>query len=72
MEDMAEHMVPSLGTLIPDYWAEAMLPQSTPLGRAIRRGPESRTFYEILALVAAGKSSARSMPTSPGTTLIRA
>lgn len=55
IEDLADHVVPNLGPIIPDYWAEAMLPRSTPMGRPIRRGPESRTFHEILALVAAGK-----------------
>jgi DNA-binding transcriptional LysR family regulator len=55
MEDLGDHIVPNGGPAFPDYWAEAMLPRFTPQGRPIRRGPDARTFHEILALVAAEK-----------------
>jgi DNA-binding transcriptional LysR family regulator len=38
---------------IPSYWREAMIPERTPAGRLIPRGPYAKTFHEILALVTA-------------------
>lgn len=57
MEDLGDQITPSLSPAMPDYWEEAMLPRFTPLGRPIRRGPEARTFHEILTLVAEGKAA---------------
>jgi hypothetical protein len=44
---------PDVNPDIPRYWGEAMVPERTPGGRLIPRGPRPRTFHEILALVAA-------------------
>lgn len=55
LEDLGDVVAPSLSPVMPDYWEEAMLPRFTPGGRPIRRGPEARTFHEILTLVAEDK-----------------
>lgn len=54
MEVLGDHIVPRLNGPIPAYWEAAVLPARTPAGRPVRRGPAVTTFYEILALVAAG------------------
>jgi DNA-binding transcriptional LysR family regulator len=53
MEDLGGRQVPDSSPEIPGYWREAMIPERTPGGRLIPRGPYARTFHEILALVAA-------------------
>ncbi|MFI7610797.1 LysR family transcriptional regulator [Nonomuraea terrae] len=55
MEDLAGRPVLDPGPAAPDYWAEAMIPASTPCGGPIPRGPRARTFHELLVLVAAGE-----------------
>ncbi|MDO3700246.1 LysR family transcriptional regulator [Micromonospora sp. C28SCA-DRY-2] len=55
VEDLAGRTVLDPGTDAPDYWVEAMLPAVTPSGQPIPRGPRTRTFHEVLALVAAGQ-----------------
>ncbi|MFI7643829.1 LysR family transcriptional regulator [Nonomuraea sp. NPDC049400] len=54
LEDLAGRTAPDPGPDAPAYWITAMLPEHTPSGRHISRGPAARTFHEILALVAAG------------------
>ncbi|WP_329374705.1 LysR family transcriptional regulator [Streptomyces sp. NBC_01483] len=54
MEVLGDHIVPRLNGPLPAYWESAVLPARTPAGRSVRRGPAASTFYEILALVAAG------------------
>ncbi|MFF1916622.1 LysR family substrate-binding domain-containing protein [Streptomyces sp. NPDC058239] len=54
LEVLGDHIVPRLKGPIPTYWETAVLPTRTPAGRPVRRGPAVTTFYEILALVAAG------------------
>ncbi|MGW8798002.1 LysR substrate-binding domain-containing protein [Streptomyces sp. NPDC055775] len=53
-EVLGDHIVPRLHGPVPAYWEAAVLPARTPVGRPVRRGPAVTTFYEILALVAAG------------------
>jgi DNA-binding transcriptional LysR family regulator len=54
VEVLGDHIVPRLNGPLPAYWESAVLPARTPAGRPVRRGPAVSTFYEILALVAAG------------------
>ncbi|MFE2737842.1 substrate-binding domain-containing protein [Streptomyces sp. NPDC059349] len=54
MEVLGGHIVPRLNGPLPAYWESAVLPTRTPAGRPVRRGLAVSTFYEILALVAAG------------------
>ncbi|GIF63961.1 LysR family transcriptional regulator [Asanoa ishikariensis] len=42
----------SLGSRAPDYWIESMVPRSTPDGTPVLRGPEVKTFHEVLHTVA--------------------
>lgn len=68
MEDLGDCVVPDPAGL-PEYWIGAMLPVRTPAGRAIlRSGPRPTTFHEVLTLVAAANSFARSTNTSSATT----
>jgi DNA-binding transcriptional LysR family regulator len=39
---------------VPDYWDHALVPQHTPDGRPVERGPSFATLQEMLALVGAG------------------
>jgi DNA-binding transcriptional LysR family regulator len=39
---------------VPDYWDHALVPQHTPEGRPVERGPSFATVQEMLALVGAG------------------
>jgi DNA-binding transcriptional LysR family regulator len=39
---------------VPDYWDQALVPQHTPDGRPVHRGPSFGTIQEMLALVGAG------------------
>jgi DNA-binding transcriptional LysR family regulator len=55
LEDLADNHVVDIGSEIPEYWVNAMVPGRTPLGRRIPRGPAARTFHEILSLVADGR-----------------
>lgn len=54
LEVLGDHPVPSLAGPIPAYWTSAVLPTRTPSGRPVSQGPAVSTFYEVLALVAAG------------------
>jgi DNA-binding transcriptional LysR family regulator len=51
MEDLGGRPVFDPGPTPPRYWFDAMLPERSPGGRLIPRGPLARTFHEILALV---------------------
>ncbi|MGW4242169.1 LysR family transcriptional regulator [Nocardia sp. NPDC004722] len=53
MEDLADCVFPRLGN-VPQYWAEGMLPATTPSGIPIARGPEAASFFEILPLITSG------------------
>lgn len=55
MEDFADRLFLDPGPTLPDSWTEAMLPQRTPSGRPIPRGPRAGTFHEVLTMVAAGE-----------------
>lgn len=55
LEDLGDHLVLDPGPAVPDYWAEAMIPLTTPAGRPVRRSPPARTFHEVMALVATGR-----------------
>ncbi|GAA3399249.1 LysR family transcriptional regulator [Streptomyces roseoviridis] len=55
MEDLAGRTVLDPGQNVPESWFAAMCPDRTPSGQPIPRGPQARTFHEILALVAAGR-----------------
>ena len=54
VEVLAEHAVPAVRGAPPPSWMAAVLPERTPSGREIPRGPAASTYQEILALVAAG------------------
>lgn len=54
IEALADHAVPTVRGTAPQSWLEAVLPERTPAGREIPRGPAASTYQEILALVAAG------------------
>ncbi|MFE6972714.1 LysR family transcriptional regulator [Streptomyces sp. NPDC057682] len=56
LEVLAEYPVPRVGNSVPAYWEAAVLPERTPSGRPVPRGPEVTTFYEVLALVATGEA----------------
>ncbi|MFI9508266.1 LysR family transcriptional regulator [Nocardia sp. NPDC052566] len=56
LEDLGDNTVFGLGPEVPAYWQEAMVPFHTPSGRPIRRGPQVRTFQEILTMIAAGRA----------------
>ncbi|MEC3914560.1 LysR family transcriptional regulator [Nocardia sp. CDC160] len=53
MEDLAGCVFPELGN-VPRYWAEGMLPATTPSGVPIARGPEAASFFEVLPLIMSG------------------
>ncbi|MGP3776055.1 LysR family transcriptional regulator [Streptomyces sp. SDT5-1] len=55
LEVLGDHVVPSVAGPVPDYWPRSVLPDRTPAGRPVRRGPAVATFYEVLALVASGE-----------------
>lgn len=55
LDDLAGRTVVDPGPAVPDYWAEAMVPLTTPSKQAVHRGPRARTFHEVLALVAADR-----------------
>lgn len=54
IEALADHAVPTVRGPAPQSWLEGVLPERTPAGREIPRGPAASTYQEILALVAAG------------------
>ncbi|KGN30735.1 hypothetical protein N802_05890 [Knoellia sinensis KCTC 19936] len=56
LEGLAGRTVPDGGPLMPQEWLHAICPKRTPDGRMIHRGPQARTFHELLALVAAGRA----------------
>lgn len=55
VEALAGHVVPAVRGSAPPLWMASVLPDRTPSGREIPRGPAVTTFHEILTLVAAGK-----------------
>jgi DNA-binding transcriptional LysR family regulator len=52
--DLAGTTVLRASPAVPDYWDRALVPQHTPDGRAVERGPSFGTVQEMLALVGAG------------------
>ena len=55
--DLARTQVLRTPPAIPDYWDQALVPQHTPDGRPVERGPSFETTQEMLALVGAGKGT---------------
>ncbi len=52
--DLARTKVLRTAPTVPDYWDQALVPQHTPDGRPVERGPSFGTVQEMLALVGAG------------------
>ena len=52
--DLARTTVLRTPPAVPDYWDHALVPQHTPDGRPVERGPSFGTIQEMLALVGAG------------------
>ena len=52
--DLARTKVLRTPPAVPDYWDHALVPQHTPDGRPVERGPSFDTVQEMLALVGAG------------------
>jgi DNA-binding transcriptional LysR family regulator len=52
--EIAETKVLRPMSAVPDYWDHALVPQHTPDGRPVERGPSFATAQEMLALVGAG------------------
>jgi DNA-binding transcriptional LysR family regulator len=52
--DLATAKVLRTTQAVPDYWDHALVPQHTPEGRPVERGPSFATAQEMLALVGAG------------------
>jgi hypothetical protein len=52
--DLARTTVLRTSPSVPDYWDQALVPQHTPDGRPVERGPTFGTVQEMLALVGAG------------------
>lgn len=52
--DLARTKVLRTPPTVPDYWDQALVPQHTPDGRPVERGPSFGTVQEMLALVGAG------------------
>jgi DNA-binding transcriptional LysR family regulator len=52
--DLARTTVLRTPPVVPDYWDHALVPQHTPDGRPVERGPSFSTVQEMLALVGAG------------------
>jgi DNA-binding transcriptional LysR family regulator len=52
--DLARTKVLHTPPTVPDYWDQALVPQHTPDGRPVERGPSFGTVQELLALVGAG------------------
>lgn len=52
--DLARAKVLRTPPAVPDYWDQALVPQHTPDGRPVERGPSFDTIQEMLALVGAG------------------
>jgi DNA-binding transcriptional LysR family regulator len=52
--DLAATKVLRTTLAVPDYWDHALVPQHTPEGRPVERGPSFTTAQEMLALVGAG------------------
>jgi DNA-binding transcriptional LysR family regulator len=55
--DLARAKVLRTPPAVPDYWDRALVPQHTPDGRPVERGPGFATVQEMLALVGAGKGT---------------
>ena len=52
--DLARTKVLRTLPVVPDYWDHALVPQHTPDGRPVERGPSFGTAQEMLVLVGAG------------------
>jgi DNA-binding transcriptional LysR family regulator len=52
--DLARTKVLRTPPTVPDYWDQALVPQHTPDGRPVERGPSFGTVQEMLGLVGAG------------------
>lgn len=55
LEDLARDRVLRAPCAVTGDWEDSRVPQETPDGRPIERGPATATFHEALALIAAGK-----------------
>ena len=55
LNDLARDKVLQAPTALPDYVHDALVPQHTPDGHPIKRGPSFATVQEMLSLVGAGK-----------------
>ncbi|NKE58386.1 hypothetical protein FXN61_16765 [Lentzea sp. PSKA42] len=53
LEDFADRVFIDPGPRVPEYWAQSMLPQHTPSGRRVPRGPLIGTFHMVLSRIAA-------------------
>lgn len=54
VEALADFAIPAVRGVAPPSWMAGVLPERTPSGRDIPRGPGASTYQEILTLVAAG------------------
>jgi DNA-binding transcriptional LysR family regulator len=52
--DLARTTILRTTPAVPDYWDHALVPQHTPDGRPVERGPSFGTVQEMLALVGVG------------------
>ncbi len=52
--DLARTTILRTPPAVPSYWDHALVPQHTPDGRPVERGPSFGTVQEMLALVGAG------------------
>lgn len=57
LADLARTTVLRTAQAVPEYWDRVLVPQRTPDGRPVERGPAFATVQELLALVAAGRGT---------------
>ena len=55
LNDLARDRVLSAPAALPDYLRDSVVPEQTPDGRLIQRGPRFETIQEMLSLIGAGK-----------------
>jgi DNA-binding transcriptional LysR family regulator len=55
LNDLARDKVLRAPGVLPDYLRDSVVPEQTPDGRAVQRGPQFATIQEMLSLVGAGK-----------------
>ncbi|NUR69295.1 MAG: LysR family transcriptional regulator [Hamadaea sp.] len=56
LEDFADRVFIDTGPNVSEDWIGSMLPDTTPSGRPIRRGPVVNTFHEVLHAVSTGQA----------------